>query len=120
MPVSEILGGRLRERVPFASYLFFRYAGPNGVVDEVRTIEQLVAHARELKARYGFTSHKMKGGVFPPEYELECYREVARALDGDRFRFDPNAVWSAETGNLVRSADRRTSVTTISKIRSLA
>ncbi len=24
-PVSEILGGRLRERVPFASYLFFRY-----------------------------------------------------------------------------------------------
>src|SRR5690242_19836445 len=26
VPVSEILGGRLRDRVPFASYLFFRYA----------------------------------------------------------------------------------------------
>jgi glucarate dehydratase len=98
VPVSDILGGRLRDRVPFASYLFFRYAGANGAVQEVRTIEQMVAHARELREVYGFTSHKMKGGVFPPEYELECYREVARALDGDRFRFDPNAVWSAETG----------------------
>ena len=38
----------------------------------------------------------MKGGVFRPEYELECYREVAKALDGDSFRFDPNAAWSTE------------------------
>jgi glucarate dehydratase len=97
VPVSEILGGRLRDRVAFASYLFFRYAGSDGSA-EVRTAEQLIAHAHELKARHGFTSHKLKGGVFPPEYELECYRELARALDGDRFRFDPNAVWSTETG----------------------
>ncbi len=96
VPVSEILGGRLQERVPFASYLFFRYPHPKNGAGEVRTIEQLVAHARELKARYGFTSHKIKGGVFRPEYELECYRAVASALDGDRFRFDPNAVWSTE------------------------
>src|SRR5262245_11177390 len=95
-PVSEVLGGRLRDRVNFASYLFFRYAGANDI-EEVRTIDQMVAHARELKARYGFTSHKLKGGVFPPEYELQVYRELARALDGDRFRFDPNAVWSTET-----------------------
>jgi glucarate dehydratase len=97
VPVYDILGGRLQERVPFASYLFFRYANPNDGAGEVRTIEQLVAHARELKQRYGFTSHKLKGGVFAPEYELECYRAIARALDGDRFRFDPNGVWSAET-----------------------
>lgn len=96
VPVSEILGGRLRERVPFASYLFFRYANPRTGEGEVRTVEQLVAHARELKRLYGFTSHKMKGGVFAPEYELECYRAVAEALGGDRFRFDPNGVWSAE------------------------
>ena len=51
----------------------------------------------ELKERYGFTSHKLKGGVFPPEYELECYRALAAALEGDRFRFDPNGVWSTET-----------------------
>ena len=30
VPVSEILGGRLRDRVPFASYLFFRYPSPTG------------------------------------------------------------------------------------------
>lgn len=96
VPVSEILGGRLQDRVPFASYLFFRYPNSKDGSGEVRTVEQLVAHALELKTRYGFTSHKLKGGVFAPEYELECYRAVAAALDGDRFRFDPNAVWSTE------------------------
>ncbi len=96
VPVSEILGGRLQEHVPFASYLFFRYPNPKDGSGEVRTIEQLVTHARELKEHYGFTSHKLKGGVFAPDYELECYRAVAAALDGDRFRFDPNAVWSTE------------------------
>ncbi|HKE57481.1 MAG TPA: enolase C-terminal domain-like protein [Pyrinomonadaceae bacterium] len=97
VPISEILGGRLRDRVPFASYLFFRYANPKARVAEVRTIDQLVAHARDLKERFGFTSHKLKGGVFPPEYELECYRAVATELKEDRVRFDPNAVWSTET-----------------------
>jgi glucarate dehydratase len=96
VPVSEILGGRLRDRVSFASYLFFRYASPRDGKGEIRTAAQLVAHARELKERYGFTSHKLKGGVFPPEYELNCYRDLAAALDGDRFRFDPNGVWSTE------------------------
>jgi len=95
VPVSEILGGRLRERVPFASYLFFRY--PSKGKGEVRTIEQLVESAKTLKKRYGFTSHKLKGGVFPPEYELECYRALGYSLPGDRFRFDPNGVWSTET-----------------------
>ena len=93
--VSEILGGRLREKVPFASYLFFRYprSTNNG---EVRTIEQLVREALSLKERYGFTAHKLKGGVFNPEYELECYQALAAALPGDTFRFDPNGVWSVE------------------------
>src|SRR5947207_1054832 len=97
--VSEILGGRLRDRVPFASYLFFRYPHSQNGTGEVRMAEQLVAHATELKQRYGFTSHKLKGGVFPPEYELECYRALASALKGDRFRFDPNGVWSTETAS---------------------
>jgi glucarate dehydratase len=96
VPVSEILGGRLRERVPFASYLFFRYPSPKDGKGEIRSADQLVAEARALKQAHGFTSHKLKGGVFPPEYELECYRALAAALPGDRFRFDPNGVWSAE------------------------
>lgn len=96
VPVSEILGGRLRERVPFASYLFFCYSNPRKE-GEIRTVDQLVESAQLLKERYGFTSHKLKGGVFPPEYELECYRALAAALKGDRLRFDPNGVWSTET-----------------------
>ena len=75
VPVCDILGGRLRDRVPFASYCFFRY--PPG---EVRTIDQVVANARDLKRRFGFTTHKMKAGVFHPDYELECYRAVAAAF----------------------------------------
>ena len=96
VPVSELLGGRLRERIPFASYLFFRYANPETGEGEVRTVEQVVGHARGLKERYGFTTHKLKGGVFPPEYELEVYRALADSLGGDRFRFDPNGAWSTE------------------------
>ena len=97
VPVSEILGGRLRHRVPFASYLFFRYPNSQTEKGEVRTVEQLVEEAQKLKSLYGFTSHKLKGGIFPPEYELECYRSLAKAFQGDRFRFDPNGVWSTET-----------------------
>ena len=49
-------------------------------------------------ARWGVVAraHKLKGGVFPPEYELECYRAIADALPDDSFRFDPNGVWSTE------------------------
>lgn len=95
IPVYQILGGKLRDEVPFASYLFFRYPNEAGK-NEVRTIEQLVAHARDLKDRCGFRSHKLKGGVFPPEYELECYRGLAAAFPDDHLRYDPNAVLSIE------------------------
>jgi len=94
-PVSDILGGRVRDRVSFASYLFFRYANANGE-GTVRTLDQVIAKARELKAAYGFTTHKMKGGVFEPDYELECYRALAAEFPDDRIRFDPNGVWTTE------------------------
>lgn len=97
VPVCDILGGKLNDRVPFASYLFFRYPNPKDSSGESRTAEQLVALAKDLKFQYGFTSHKLKGGVFAPEYELECYRAVAEELKGDRFRFDPNGAFSTET-----------------------
>src|SRR5262249_13998738 len=98
VPVSDILGGRLQDRVPFASYLFFRYPNPKDGSGELRTVEQLVDHAPELKEPYECTSPKLKGGVFAPEYELECYQALTVALNGDdRFRFDPNGVWSTET-----------------------
>jgi len=96
VPVHAILGGALRDRVPFASYLFFRYANEKDGSGEVRTPDQLVRQARDLKCQHGFSTHKLKGGVFAPEYELECYRALAESLPGDSFRFDPNGVWSTE------------------------
>jgi glucarate dehydratase len=96
VPVCDILGGRLRDRVPFASYCFFRYANPQTGEGEVRTIDQVVENARALKQKYGFTTHKVKAGVFHPDYELEVYRAIAAAAPDDQVRFDPNAVWSTE------------------------
>jgi len=96
VPVCDILGGRLRDRVPFATYCFFRYPNPKTGYGEVRTPEQLVEYTCALKRRFGFKTHKLKAGVFHPDYELECYRALADAFPGDSFRFDPNAVWSTE------------------------
>jgi glucarate dehydratase len=96
VPVSDILGGRLRDRVPFASYCFFRYPNSETGRGEVRTAEQMVKYASALKAKCGFTTHKLKGGVFHPDYELEVYRALAGAFPADSCRFDPNGVWSTE------------------------
>jgi glucarate dehydratase len=96
VPVYAILGGKLRDRVPFASYLFWRYANENTGKGEVRTPDQLVALARELKQKYGFTSHKLKAGVFHPDYEIEAFRALANAFPSDNVRIDPNGAWSTE------------------------
>jgi glucarate dehydratase len=98
VPVYDLLGGKLRDEVPFASYLFFRYADPETSQGEVRTAEQLVEHARELKEEHGFISHKLKGGVYPPDYELGCYRALAEAFPQDTLRYDPNCALSVEEG----------------------
>ena len=47
---------------------------------EVRTADQLVAHAQELKAEYGFTSHKLKGGVFPPGLRARVLPRAGRGV----------------------------------------
>ncbi len=98
VPVYDLLGGKVRDEVEFASYLFFRYANPETGNGEVRTPDQLVEHALGLKAQNGFRSHKLKGGVYPPDYELTCYRALAAALPDDSYRYDPNAALSVEEG----------------------
>ena len=82
--------------MPFASYLFFRYADPETGKGEIRTVEQLVEHAGVLKEERGFVAHKLKGGVYPPDYELECYRALAEAFPEDTLRYDPNCALSVE------------------------
>lgn len=94
VPVHDLLGGRIRTSVPFASYLFFRYPGADAAVGEIRTPDQLVAHARALKDEHGFTSHKLKGGVFPARYEIDCYHALAEAFPEDSLRYDPNCALS--------------------------
>jgi glucarate dehydratase len=96
LPVYKLLGGKLRDEVPLSSYLFFRYRSDDGRYDEVRTIEQLLDHTRELKETYGFRTHKLKAGVFDPGYELEAYQALAGEFPEDSFRIDPNACWSVE------------------------
>ena len=106
VPVHDLLGGKIRQTVPFASYLFFRFPNPRHGAAEVRTPEQLAAHAVALKQAHGFTVHKLKGGVYPPDYELECYRALAEALPDDLLRYDPNGVLSLAEGNPFRPGDR--------------
>jgi glucarate dehydratase len=96
VPVYQLLGGRVRDAVAFASYLFYRYPDPKTGRGEVRTVDQLVDHARALKAEHGFTAHKLKSGVFHPDYELECYRALAAAFPDDSLRYDPNAALSLD------------------------
>lgn len=96
VPVYDLLGGKLRDEVQFASYLFFRLPNETTGEGEVRTCEQLLAHARALKQAHGFRTHKLKSGVFPPDYELELFRALANEFPGDGVRFDPNAAFSVE------------------------
>lgn len=96
VPAYDILGGKVRDAVPFASYLFFRHPNKDTGEGEVRTADQLIAHAKALKQKFGFTVHKLKSGVFPPDYELDVFRAMAQALLGDRVRYDPNSAFSVE------------------------
>lgn len=98
VPVCDLLGGKIRDEVEFASYLFFRYPNEKDGKGEVKNPGQLVAHAKELKKEFGFTTHKLKGGVFHPEYELECFLALGEAFPQDRFRYDPNATLSVTQG----------------------
>lgn len=96
VPVYDLLGGKLRDEVEFASYLFFRLPNQTTGDGEVRTADQLVANAIETKHKHGFRVHKLKSGVFAPDYELALFRELAAAVDGDAVRFDPNAAYSVQ------------------------
>ncbi len=96
VPAYDVLGGKMRDEVAFASYLFFRRPNKDTGKGEIRTADQLIAQALELKKTHGFTAHKLKSGVFPPDYELEVYRALAKAVGKDSVRYDPNAAFTVE------------------------
>ena len=102
-PVCDLLGGTVRDAVPYSAYLFFKYAEhvgspyPPDVWGEAISPAQLVAQARRMIDLYGFRSIKLKGGVFEPAHEIECIRALHRAFPGVPLRLDPNANWSLQT-----------------------
>ncbi|MEU1471945.1 glucarate dehydratase family protein [Streptomyces sp. NPDC005761] len=100
-PVSDLLGGAVRNSVPFSAYLFYKWAGhPGGEPDDWGAAldpDAVVAQARRMITEYGFTAVKLKGGVRPPEEEIEAVLALREALPGVPLRLDPNAAWSVPT-----------------------
>ncbi|MFI1001433.1 glucarate dehydratase family protein [Streptomyces galbus] len=104
LPVHALLGGKVRDAVEYSAYLFYKWAEhPEGVpaekddwgaaLDPAGIVEQ----ARRFTERYGFTSFKLKGGVFPPDEEVAAVRALAAAFPGHPLRLDPNGAWSVAT-----------------------
>ncbi|GAA1225336.1 glucarate dehydratase family protein [Kitasatospora nipponensis] len=112
--VCDLLGGAVREAVPYSAYLFYRWAAhPEGAVPTGYPVDDwggalepggIVAQARRMVAAYGFRSLKLKGGVFPPEAEAEAIAALREAFPDHPLRLDPNANWSVATA--VRVAPR--------------
>jgi glucarate dehydratase len=100
-PISDLLGGAVRDEVPFSAYLFYKLAShPGASPDEwgpALDPEAIVAQARRMIGEYGFGAIKLKGGVFPPDDEIEAIRALRQEFPALPLRLDPNGAWSPET-----------------------
>jgi len=100
-PVCDLLGGRVRDEIPFSAYLFFKHAGDDEW-GEVMSAEALVGEARHMRERYGFGSLKVKGGVLEPDREVAAMRALREAFGPTvPLRLDPNAAWSVATSTRI-------------------
>ena len=105
-PVCDLIGGRVRDEVPFSAYPFYKHAGGGGEGDEARedkygealSPEALVRQVKQMFDEYGFGSVKFKGGVFDPAIEVETIRQLRREFGTSvPLRIDPNSAWTVET-----------------------
>ena len=100
-PVVDLLGGAVRERVPFSAYLFYKWAShPDAEPDEwgeALNPDGIVAQAKRMVDSYGFTAIKLKGGVFPPMQEAAAVHALRKAFPALPLRLDPNAAWTPFT-----------------------
>ena len=112
-PVCDLIGGRVRDKVPFSAYPFYKHAGGGGEGDDLRDAEygealspeSLVKQVQQMRAKYGFGSIKFKGGVLDPEVEIETLRQLRHALgQAVPLRIDPNCAWSVDTSVKVGQA----------------
>ncbi|MFF5335780.1 enolase C-terminal domain-like protein [Streptomyces sp. NPDC013181] len=102
LPVHALLGGKVRDRVEYSAYLFYRWAAhPEGGErdDWGAALDPagIVAQARRFARDHGFSSFKLKGGVLPPDEEIAAVRALAGAFPGRPLRLDPNGAWSTAT-----------------------
>lgn len=101
VPVSTLLGGAVRDSIPFSGYLFYKWAGHPGQEDdawgEALDPAGIVRQARTMVDGYGFTALKLKGGVFAPEQEAAAIEALRAEFPDLPLRIDPNAAWSVET-----------------------
>ncbi len=102
--VCDLLGGAVRSEVAFSAYLFYKYDRHSYAADthedgwgEALTPEGIVEQARRMAGDYGFTSLKLKGGVFEPEAEIEAIRALRQAFPTAPLRIDPNGAWHVHT-----------------------
>ena len=106
-PVSDLLGGAVRDAVPFSAYLFYKWAAhPGGEPDAWGAAldpDGIVAQAQRIIDEYGFTAIKLKGGVFPPEEEMAAIEALRAAFPDHPLRLDPNAAWTPQTSIKVAS-----------------
>ena len=111
-PACDLIGGRVRSKVPFSAYPFYKHAGGGGEGSDARvdeygealTPETLVAQVRQMIAAYGFKDIKFKTGVLDPEIEIETVRQLHRAFPDLPIRMDPNSAWTVETSLKVARA----------------
>lgn len=113
-PVVDLLGGKMRDRVPFAAYLFYKYKGAGGLLgagtdphaagwpaarqEQALHPDEIVTQARAMCREFGFKSIKLKGGVLEPQQEVDAMLALRGAFGADvPLRLDPNAIWKPET-----------------------
>jgi glucarate dehydratase len=105
-PVCDLIGGRVRDEVPFSAYPFYKHAGGGGEGDDARedeygealSPESLVRQVKQMIGKYGFGSVKFKGGVLDPAIEVETVQLMRREFGPDvPLRIDPNSAWTVDT-----------------------
>ena len=101
-----MIGGRVRDEVPFSAYPFYKHAGGGGEGDDARddkygealSPEALVSQVQHMFDEYGFGSVKFKGGVLDPDVEIETIRQLRREFGVEvPLRIDSNSAWTVDT-----------------------
>ena len=110
IPLVELLGGAVRDRVAYSAYLFYKFGAdvdPEYAPDpwgQALTPDEIVAQARTMIDRYGFESIKLKAGVLEPDQEVASIKALRAAFPRHHLRIDPNGNWSMATSIRVAQA----------------